>query len=153
MTISIRTAVAEDEQGIRALTRGERINPTKLRWTNFIVAVENGRTIAAAQIRRHKDGTRELGSLIVEARHRGRGVAAHLIDALLINEQDRVFMITSRAYLAHYARWGFGQIAVDDAPACIRRNYRLGHYGGRIMSTLQRRRFNPLAILVRPSSR
>lgn len=151
MSLTIRPACEDDEKALIALIKSERLNPLDLHWFNFIVAVADGRLIGAAQMRCHGDGSRELASLVVEASHRRRGLAAQLINALLDREPGRVFMITSRARAGYFARWGFAPVAIDNASARVKRNYRMGHYGGRVMSVLQRRSFNPLIILERPA--
>ena len=81
--IGIRRATERDQQAIRALVHSERLNPTGLNWPNFVVAVIGGRVIGAVQMRRHSDGSRELGSLVVSKEARGHGLASRMIDALL----------------------------------------------------------------------
>jgi N-acetylglutamate synthase-like GNAT family acetyltransferase len=149
VTISIRPATADDQQKILALARGERVKPFGLHWQNFIVAETDKRLVGAVQIRTHRDGSLELGSLVVETASRGQGIAARLIERLLADRPQRVLMITGRKYADHYVRWGFKPIAPALAPPCIRLNYWLGHFGGRVMSLFQRRAFNPLAVLDR----
>lgn len=151
MTTTIRPATEGDQQHILALARGERLKPFGLHWPNFIVAEHDGRIIGAVQLRSHWDGSRELGSLVVEATSRGQGIAARLIDRCLANTPGRVLIITGRRFADHYRRWGFEPIAPNVAPPSIRLHYWMGHLGGRIFSILQRRAFNPLAVLDRPA--
>jgi hypothetical protein len=40
--ISIRRATEQDHPAIRGLVRGERLNPTDLKWPNFLVAAADG---------------------------------------------------------------------------------------------------------------
>jgi amino-acid N-acetyltransferase len=145
----IRKAVAEDEAAIQALVRSERLNPNDLRYENFAVAVRDDELIGATQIRRHPDGSRELGSLVVARPWRGRGISGELIDFVLKSETGIVHVITRRAHAAHYARWGFAADASRAAPAKIRFNYRVGSVLGTAMALLQRRRINRLTILRR----
>ena len=154
MTASIRPATEHDQVRILSLARGERVKPFGLHWQNFVVAERNGRIIGAAQLRTHRDGSYELGSLVVETASRGQGIAARLIDKLLDGRVERILIITGQAYADHYRRWGFERVEPRSAPPVIRLNYWLGHFGGRIMSLVQRRAFNPLAVLDRaPSER
>ena len=152
MMVSIRSATENDQAQILALARGERLKPYGLRWPNFVVAEQDGRIIGAVQLRSHRDGSRELGSLVVEAAARGQGIAARLIEERLAGIDGRVLMITSRRYADHYRRWGFERITAGAAPPFIRLNYWLGHVGGRIVSVFQRRAFNPLVVLDRASA-
>jgi N-acetylglutamate synthase-like GNAT family acetyltransferase len=149
MTVLIRPATERDQEPILGLARGERLKPFGLHWPNFIVAEENRRVIGAVQLRTHRDGSYELGSLVVAAASRGQGIAAKLIDQRLAGMAERILMITGQAYADHYGRWGFKRIEPGAAPPCIRLNYWLGDLGGGVMSFVQRRARNRLAVLDR----
>jgi amino-acid N-acetyltransferase len=149
MSINIRSATANDQDAILSLARGERVKPIGLTWPNFMVAEWSNQLVGMVQLRRHSDGSRELGTLVVRRDCRNKGIAAMLIDALLVNQTGRIFMITSAAHADHYRRWGFAPIEARSAPGSICCNYWLGRYGGRIISLFQGRASNPLAILDR----
>ena len=148
LAIGIRRATERDQQEIRALVHGERLNPTGLNWPNFMVAVIGGRLIGAVQMRKHSDGSRELASLVVSKEHRGHGTASRLIDALLAENQGPVWMITAEPYAGAYSRWGFEQIETRAAPAKVRRNHLMGSLA-RIISFVMRRPVRRLVILER----
>ena len=124
--VVVRTATADDQLAIVALVRSEQLNPNGLHWPRFVVAERNGRLIGAAQLRQHPDGARELGSLVVSPEHRGRGIAALMIHALLDGVTDTVYAITGAAHFAHYGRWGFEVVPHQQAPASVRWNWRMG---------------------------
>ncbi|WP_119391518.1 GNAT family N-acetyltransferase [Taklimakanibacter lacteus] len=149
-TYVIRRAVAADEPAIQALVRSERLNPHHLYFRNFVVAVAGNDLIGACQIRRHRDGSRELGSVVVARPWRGRGLSVKLIDRLLADEPSVIHAITRKRHADHYARWGFEPVPSHAAPSAIRRNYRIGSCIGSLMAVLQRRRINWLTILRRP---
>jgi amino-acid N-acetyltransferase len=131
----------------------ERLNPTDLKWPNFLVAAADGRIVGAIQMRKHADGSRELGSLVVSKESRGQGVATRLIDALLATESGPVWMITANAFAGAYSRWGFRQIEPRTAPVKVRRNHRMGSLAS-IVSFFKRRPIRRLVILERlPSMR
>ena len=111
MTVSIRQASAGDQEAILALARGERVNPVGLHWPNFVVAEQEGTLVGAVQIKFHRDGAREIGSLIVARHLRNQGLAAMLIDGRLADHGGRMLAVTGRKYAEHYARWGFAPIA------------------------------------------
>jgi amino-acid N-acetyltransferase len=148
LAIGIRRATERDQQEIRALVHGERLNPTGINWPNFLVAVIGGSVIGAVQMRKHSDGSRELGSLVVSKEHRGHGTASRLIDALLAEDQEPVWMITAEPYAGAYSRWGFEQIEARAAPAKVRRNHLMGSLA-RIISFAMRRPVRRLVILER----
>lgn len=149
MSVAIRPASVNDQEAIVALVRTERLNPTGLHWPNFVVATHGHELVGAAQIRKHRDGSRELGSLVVKPQWRGQGVASGMIDALLASEPGDVLAITGLVRTAYFSRWGFRPIAKRRVPVPIRTNYYAGLIFGGLVSLLQRRTFNRLVILAR----
>jgi N-acetylglutamate synthase-like GNAT family acetyltransferase len=147
----VRRATEADLQAIGELRSGERVRPLGNRWRNFMVAECDGRLVGAIQLRIHADGSRELGSLIVERASRNLGVAGRLIDEMLSTETARVFAITSRDYSAHYGRWGFTPVRFGEAAFYVKLYFCLGTVAGWIFSRLQGRPRNRLAIIARPS--
>lgn len=150
MSIIIRAATIDDQDEI--VTR-ERLKPLGLRWPNFVVADAAGELIGAAQIRKHNDGSRELGSLVVVPQRRGQGVAWRMVEALLAGGRGPVFSITRQARVPTFARWQFEPVETAQAPAAIKRNYYAGQIGGGLVTLLKGRAPSRLAILVRPSPR
>ena len=149
MSLAIRAATADDQSAIVGLVHSERLNPHGLDWSNFVVAVDGDELIGAAQIRRHKDGSRELGSLVVDRSHRRQGLASRLIDTLLAAEAGRVLVITGKVRAAYFARWGFRPTTSWRAPKSVRANYYLGYMIGGLFALLRRRPVNHLVILDR----
>jgi len=146
--IAIRGATTWDQQAIRALVHSERLNPTGLNWQNFLVAAVDGRIIGAVQMRKHSDGSRELGSLVVTKEARGHGIASRLIDAMLAEFHEPIWMITAETYAGAYSRWGFEPIEPRMAPAKVRRNHLIGTLA-RVVSFFKRRPMRRLVILQR----
>lgn len=144
----IRPATMADRDDINALVRSEALNPNDLDWRRFLVFTHGAQILGAVQMRRHADGARELGSLVVRPQARCHGVATRLIDALLATQSSRVWMITGYAFATHYAQWGFRHTEPSAVPASIRRNYRLGRLAG-VISLLKGRRPKKLVILER----
>ena len=148
LAVVVRRATERDHQAIRALVRSERLNPTGIKWPNFMVAVAKGRVTGAVQIRKHSDGSRELGSLVVTKEARSHGIASRLIDTLLADDQEPIWLITAVPNANAYSRWGFEQIQVRAAPAKVRRNHLMGSMA-RIISFFKRRPMQQLVILER----
>jgi len=117
--VTIRAASARDEAAIASLVRGERMNPFDLDWRRFLVATDARGLAGTVQLRNHFDGSLELGSLVVRPDTRSRGVAARLIDALMLFARGRVYMITGARFAAHYAHWGFAPVEPTHAPSGI----------------------------------
>lgn len=149
LQLIVRRAAPSDQRTIEALVKGERLNPNGLDWRNFRVAVIGATVVGAAQMRRHRDGSRELGSLVVDAPYRGCGIAAMLIDHLLAEQAGAVHVVTAREDAAHYQRWGFRAIASARAPQAVRRNQRLGQLLGGLVSLMRGRAPRRLVVLER----
>lgn len=146
---TLRRAEPDDEPRIRALVRAERLNPTDLRFPTFIVACVGERVVGAAQIRLHRDGSREFGSLVVDPAFRGRGIGTALICSLLAQEHRQLHVITGRAGVPTYERHGFRQVPGRSVPRIIRRNLRIGQFVGHCRR-LQGRKPLGLCVLERP---
>jgi len=125
-TYSIRPATANDFAQIRALVRAERLNPLGLNWPRFWVATSpGGEVLACGQVKLHRDGSRELASIVVRPDWRGRGVARTLI-ASLIGSHPGTLYLTCRASLeSFYAQFGFQVIEKGEMPPYFRRVYGL----------------------------
>lgn len=149
--ITIRPATGRDQVAITTLVRSERLNPHQLEWPNFVVAVDQRGLVGAVQLRKHRDGSRELGSLVVRKEARRQRIASRLIDALIAGASERILMITARAYAARYRRWGFRPIDPSAAPAAIRRNYLIGSLMS-LTALFTRLRFRRLVILARDAN-
>src|SRR5688572_16474363 len=79
---AIRPAREEDRSVIRAMVHQERLDPTQLRWQQYIVAETKGQIIGAGQLRRYGN-VAELGSLVVMEAWRMRGIGGALVRALI----------------------------------------------------------------------
>ena len=148
MTVTIRPASERDEPAITALVRSELPYPLDLDWRRFLVAADARGVAGAVQLRSHSDGSQEVGSLVVRPDARALGIAARLLDALMLFARGRIYMITGARFAAHYAHWGFAPVAATTAPAGVLRNYLLGHMAV-IVSRVRGRAPHPLAVLAR----
>jgi N-acetylglutamate synthase-like GNAT family acetyltransferase len=147
----LRFATADDQAAIVRLVRAERLNPNALHWLNFIVAERDGTLVGAVQMRRHADGSNELGSLVVDPAHRREGIGGRLVGGLL-HAQDpatAVHLITACTRARYFAAWGFRAIASRRAPDAVRRNHCLGQLVGGLASLLRGRLPRRLVVLER----
>lgn len=147
--VTLRRALPLDQAAIVELVLGERLNPNQIDWRRFVVASIGGELVGAAQMRLHADGSRELGSLVVAPRHRGQGIAQHLIAQLLGEQSGDVHVVTPRSNAVHYERWGFRAVAAHRAPRGVLRNYLLGQVCGSLVALLTGRWPRRLVILER----
>jgi N-acetylglutamate synthase-like GNAT family acetyltransferase len=108
------------------MVRQERINPTGLDWRRFVVATDScGDLIGCGQVKPHRDGARELASIVVIPEWRGQAVARAIIEQLL-NIHPRPLYLTCRASLIpFYEKFSFNTMDVENMPPYFQRISRL----------------------------
>jgi len=122
---SLRFATEDDFPKIKALIRQVRINPTKLDWRRFTVAVSGGELIACAQLKPVPRDLTELASLAVRSSHRHQGIARALIERLLTDAPRPVYLTCRSSLGVLYEKFEFRVLDVDEMPAYYRRMQRL----------------------------
>lgn len=133
---SLRPATEADFPEIKALIRQARINPTRLDWRRFTVAVSEGDLIGCAQLKPVPRDLTELASLAVGPAYRRQGIARVLMEHLLVDAPRPVYL-TCRSDLGElYEKFGFRALEVDEMPPYYRRLQRLA---GLLMELSRRR--------------
>jgi len=127
---------------IKALVLQARINPTKLDWRRFTVAVsgpvlpapgpqaqvsedEGGDLIGCAQLKPVPRDLTELASLVVCPAYRHQGIARALIEHLLADTPRPVYLTCRSGLGKLYEKFGFQPLEVDEMPVYYRRLRRL----------------------------
>jgi amino-acid N-acetyltransferase len=119
---TIRPAIETDQPVIRRMIREAGINPMSLNWPNFIVAEEGGRTVGVAQVKRHRDGSRELASVAVVPERQGEGIGSALVRELVARHGHDVLHLTCLpARQGYYERFGFRRLERSEYPPYFRR--------------------------------
>lgn len=115
MMFTLRPATSADGPVIRELIRRVQINPFGLDWRRFLIAVdEGGRLVGCAQVKVHRDESRELASVAVAEAWRGKGVARALVERLLSEAQPPLWLVCRTALVPLYDRFGFRLAGPDD---------------------------------------
>jgi N-acetylglutamate synthase-like GNAT family acetyltransferase len=124
---TIRPAVRDDFSEIRSLINTVHINPTGLDWRRFLVAISlQKELLGCGQIKYHADGSRELASIAVCERARGKGIARAVIMDLLEKERTRPIYLMCRARLElFYAKFEFRIVTMEAMPPYFRRISRI----------------------------
>ena len=123
----LRPARREDQRAIRALIHEAGINPTGLQWPRFVVAFDaQDRVIGCAQIKPHRDGSRELASVAVAPAYRRRGIAAALIRQLMHDCEPPLYLVCREGLASWYRQFGFERLATEaEMPPYFRRLHRV----------------------------
>jgi amino-acid N-acetyltransferase len=129
--VSIRPATAADAATIRSLVYAARINPTGLEWQRFVVAISpDGEVIGCGQVKPHRDGSRELASIVVAPEWRGNGTARLIIEHLIANNPGSLYL-TCRAVLGpFYEKFGFRAVGEAEMTPYFRKLSRLARLIG-----------------------
>lgn len=128
----IRPATEADRGAILGLMRPRDYNRVNLRVECFLVATEADAVIGIGQIKRHRDGTAELASLVVAADRRGEGIGQALVRALVARHQGPLYLFCLAALANFYAALGFQRVARRQLPLTLALIHGLGNTVGRI---------------------
>lgn len=120
--INLRPARAGDRPRIRRLVFESHINPIGLNWKRFVVAENHdGMVIGCAQIKTHFDGSKELASMVVDPKYRGKGLARLIIEHLIQSQTEDLFLMCQDSMEEFYNRFGFETICKQEMPPFFRR--------------------------------
>lgn len=113
--ITIRPALADDDTIIRAMIKREQLDPTGIKWQNFLIAEIDNEIAGIGQIKPHRD-CEELGSLITNPEFRGQGVANTLIKALEARAGRPLYLKCLAKMEPYYEKFGYQTISWQEAP-------------------------------------
>ncbi len=123
---TLRKASQEDDAAIKSLVRSARLNPTGLDWERFLLAVSpQGEVIGCVQVKPHRDGSRELASLVVAPEWRGKGIARALIERFLEEHRGEIHLMCRSTLGPLYEKFGFRALTEAEMPKYFRRIKRL----------------------------
>jgi amino-acid N-acetyltransferase len=126
MGYRLRLASEDDAPNIKGLVYAARINPTGLDWRRFTVAISpSGEMIGCVQIKPHRDGSRELASLVVAPAWRGQGVARLLVEQFISAHPGRLYLTCRAGLGGFYKKFGFRVAAETEMTPYFRRLSRL----------------------------
>jgi len=125
--IIIRPASEADQKRIVAIIREARINPMDLKWKNFALAVDEATNeiVGTAQIKTHRDGSRELASIATRPAYQKQGIATRLIQRWLAQTQGPLYLVCMPDMGTFYEPFGFKRLADHALPPYFRRIKRL----------------------------
>jgi len=113
--LTIRPATADDQPIIRKMVMDARLDPTSLKWRNFLIAEVDGDIVGIGQVKPYP-GCEELGSLVVKRAYRKQGIAAHLIAALETTAGRPLYLLCVSPMDDYYHRFGYQTISWWAAP-------------------------------------
>ncbi len=120
----IRPATAADASHIKRLIHAAHLDPTSLKWENFLVAEIEGKLVGIGQIKRYP-GCEELGSLVTLPQYRGQGVAHELISALEARAGRPLYLFCETKMQPFYQQFGYETISYWQLPAFLKLKFLL----------------------------
>ncbi len=121
----IRAAHPADMGRIRRLVLSAMLDPTQLRWSQFWVIEAEGKVIACGQLRNFP-GAQELGSVVVDRNFRGQGLGSRLIQHLMHQATQPLYLECVGQKLAqYYTRFGFVPVSWQELPPSLQRKFGL----------------------------
>lgn len=116
----IRSARRDEARLIRRLVWRARLDPTGLNWRHFVAAEDQaGQVVGIGQVRK-LPGCRELGSLVVDRAHRGRGVGSAIVRYLLAAQPGEIYLNCPLGRTSFYRQFGFRAIRWREAPLALK---------------------------------
>jgi len=117
VTVTIRPATAADSDAITSLIDEAGINPRDLDWRRFLVADDDREVVACAQVRVHRQGTRELASVAVREARRGEGLGRLISEAAIAREPTRpLFLYAEGTNEPYWSKFAFMEVDDDGLP-------------------------------------
>lgn len=143
--IILRPATRADQARIVAHIRAARINPLALKWSHFVLAVDeaSGALVGTGQIKSHGDGSRELASIAVAPEWQGQGVARRIIEHLVAQNPGPLYLTCRSTLEPLYAKFGFRAVDPSQLPPYFRRLVKIA----KVLRPLMRRD-GPVTLLV-----
>jgi amino-acid N-acetyltransferase len=128
---TIQRAAAADQAAIREIVLKAGLDPSNLKWPNFVLAEIDEQIAGIGQIRPYP-GCPELGSIVTLPAYRGQGVASKIIETLLDGRTDTIYLECMGQRASFYTRFGFQEIPWPQAPMPLKLKAGLGNMIGRL---------------------
>lgn len=114
--IHIRPATEQDQARIVEMIREAQLYPLGLKWERFLVADADGAVVGIVQLKTHRGGAQELGSLAVIPERQTEGIGGKLIRALLAKTSGPVYLDCHISREPYYERFGFRRAQWHELP-------------------------------------
>ena len=129
----LRKAKASDEITIHRLIREAQLNPMGVTWERFIVIeAPDGEIAAIGQVKPHRDGSRELASIVTAPAYRGQGLTRRVIEHLVSANPGVLYLMCQSDLVPLYEKFGFQIVSGADMPRYFRRFSRLAGVVGKL---------------------
>ncbi len=129
---TLRRARPGDRWAILKLVLSQMLDPTQLRVRQFWVIECKGEVVACGQLRQF-DGAQELGSMVVAAPWRDRGLGTALAQQLIHSARDPLYLECMSRLVPFYQRLGFESVAWQQVPESLKWKFGASQLGSKVL--------------------
>ncbi|MCL2936609.1 MAG: GNAT family N-acetyltransferase [Trichodesmium sp. MAG_R02] len=129
---NLRPASAKDIWSIRKLVLTAKLDPTQLRWQQFLLIECEGKLVGCGQLRNFEDA-QELGSLVVVKPWQKRGLGTTLAKSLIQQSTKPLYLECVGKKLEYfYSRLDFFPISLAESPKSLKFKFGITELGRKI---------------------
>lgn len=128
----LRPASASDIWQIRKLVFSAKLDPTQLRWQQFLVIECDKKIVACGQLRSFS-GAQELSSLVVLPAWQKQGLGSYLVKHLIQQSTQPLYLECASWLEQFYTRFGFVSISWREVPSPLKEKFRMTQLATRIV--------------------
>lgn len=115
----VRPARMEDLAAVEALVAQAQGDQEDMHLVQFLVAQVDGQVVGCGRIKPYAH-VRELASIAVAPRYRGRGIGAAVVQALMARAAPPLYLMCIDQNVPFFARLGFRELPLSDLPSDLR---------------------------------
>ena len=129
---NLRPASAKDIWSIRKLVLTAKLDPTQLRWEQFLLIECEGKLVACGQLRNFEDA-QELGSLVVVKSWQKCGLGTTLAKYLIEQATKPLYLeCLGKKLESFYSRLDFVPISLAELPKSLKFKFGISQLGRKI---------------------
>ncbi|OKH39064.1 GNAT family N-acetyltransferase [[Phormidium ambiguum] IAM M-71] len=128
----LRPASASDIWQIRKLVFSAKLDPTQLRWQQFLVIECDKKIVACGQLRSFSE-VQELSSLVVLPAWRNQGLGSHLVKYLIQQSSQPLYLECASWLEQFYTRFGFVSVSWREVPSPLKEKFRLTQFATKLV--------------------
>ena len=129
---NLRPASAKDIWFIRKLVFTAKLDPTQLRWEQFLLIECEGKLVACGQLRNFEDA-QELGSLVVVKSWQKCGLGTTLAKYLIEQATKPLYLeCLGKKLESFYSRLDFVPISLAESPKSLKFKFGISQLGRKI---------------------
>jgi len=128
----LRPASASDIWQIRKLVFSAKLDPTQLRWQQFLVIECDRKIVACGQLRSFSEA-QELSSLVVLPAWQNQGLGSYLVKHLIQQASQPLYLECASWLEEFYTRFGFVSVSWREVPSPLKEKFRFTQFATKLV--------------------